>query len=104
HTYQATTGMVSAQYYVQERTNVYLSYGSGFDTPTLNQIIYSPSFVNLGGTNAGNIGLQAARTQQMEIGFKSEISSTVQAKVALFDASTTDDIVIASSNGGKTAY
>ena len=104
HTYQAATGMLSAQYYVQENTNVYISYGSGFDTPTLNQIIYSPSYVNYGGKNTGNIGIDAARTQQVEIGLKSKLSSTAQLDVALFDADTTNDIVIASSNGGKTAY
>ncbi len=105
HTYQATTGMASVQYYVQENTNVYISYGSGFDTPTLNQILYSPNSVaNLSLPNSGNIGLRAARTQQVEIGLKSEISRTAQLKVALFDAKTTDDIVIAASNGGKTAY
>jgi iron complex outermembrane recepter protein len=105
HTYQATTGMASAQYYVQENTNVYLSYGSGFDTPTLNQIIYSSGYVaNNLVPNTGNMGLQAARTQQVEIGFKSEISSTAQVIFALFDANTTDDIVIASSRNGKTSY
>ena len=104
HAYEATTDMLSAQYYVQENANVYISYGSGFDTPTLNQIIYSPSYVNYGGTNLGNIGLNAARTQQLEIGFKSKLSSTAQINIALFDADTTNDIVIASSNGGKTAY
>lgn len=105
HDYQVTTGMASAQYYVQENTNVYLSYGSGFDTPTLSQILYSSGYVaNSAVTNTGNIGLQAARTQQVEIGLKSEISSTAQVSAALFDANTTADIVIASSNNGKTSY
>jgi iron complex outermembrane recepter protein len=104
HKYQAATGMVSAQYYVLDNTNVYASFGSGFDTPTLNQIIYSPANVNFGGVNAGNIGLEAARTRQTEIGLKSRVSAATQLTVALFDANTTDDIVVASSNGGKTAY
>ncbi|MHB8668114.1 MAG: TonB-dependent receptor family protein [Burkholderiales bacterium] len=104
HTYHATTGVVSAQYYVQSRTNVYLSYGSGFDTPTLSQTIYSPSYVNFGTKNTGNVGLQAARTQQLEIGIKSEISASAQVKAAMFDSATSDDIVIAASNGGKSAY
>ena len=106
HTYQATTGMASAQYYLQENTNIYLSYGSGFDTPTLNQIIYSAGYVNATPVvpNTGNIGLQAAHSKQVEIGIKSEISRNGQLIVALFDADTTDDIVVASSNGGKTAY
>jgi len=104
HDYQATTGMLSAQYYIQKNTNVYVSTGSGFDTPTLNQLIYSPNYVNNGGVNNGNMGLLAARTQQVEVGLKSDISETAQLKVALFDTNTTNDIVIASSNGGKTAY
>jgi len=108
HIYQDTTGMASAQYYFQENTNVYLSYGSGFDTPTLNQIIYSQTYVNSATPattpNIGNIGLQAARTQQTEIGLKSQITKNAQIIVALFNADTTNDIVIGASNGGKTAY
>jgi iron complex outermembrane receptor protein len=104
-TYQATIGMASAQYYLQENTNVYLSYGSGFDTPTLNQIFYSAANVNNGAIkNTGNLGLNAARTHQVEVGYKSQISSTALVNVALFDSNTTDDIVISSSNSGKTAY
>jgi iron complex outermembrane receptor protein len=106
HTYQSTTGMASAQYYLQENTNVYLSYGTGFDTPTLNQIIYSTAYVNATPvvTNTGNIGLNAASTQQVELGLKSELSQTTRVIVALFDANTSDDIVVATSNAGKTAY
>lgn len=105
HAYQATTGMASAQYYLQEDTNVYLSYGSGFDTPTLSQILYSQAYVNNSAVpNTGNIGLLAARTRQMEIGLKSEVAGTAQIKVAVFDARTTDDVVIAASNQGRTSY
>ncbi|MGC2166663.1 MAG: TonB-dependent receptor [Gallionella sp.] len=105
HTYQATTGMASAQYYLQENTNVYLSYGSGFDTPTLGQILYSQEYAsNSAVPNIGNMGLLAARTQQLEIGIKSELSQTAQFKAAVYDANTTDDIVIGTSNQGRTSY
>ena len=104
HAYQATTGMAAAQYYLSDNSNVYLSYGTGFDTPTLSQILYSASYVNSAGTNTGNIGLLAAHTRQLEIGYKGEVSSTAQVKVALFDAHTSDDVVISASNSGKTAY
>ena len=71
HAYQATTGMASAQYYLHENTNVYVSYGSGFDTPTLSQILYSQAYANNSAVpNTGNIGLLAARTRQLEIGFQ----------------------------------
>ncbi len=104
HNYRAMTGMASAQYYVRDDSNLYLSYGSGFDTPTLNQILYSPSYVNFAGTNSGNMALQAARTRQVEIGFKSEIPGKAQLRGAVFQADTRNDVVIAASNGGKTAY
>ena len=105
HTYQATTGMASIKYYVQEATHVYLSLGSGFDTPTLNQVFYSPGYVNNNKVpNQGNINLEAARTHQVEIGMKSLLAANAQASVAVFDASTTSELVIASSNGGKTAF
>ena len=104
HTYDAATGMIAAQYYVQDNTNFYVSYGIGFDTPTLSQILYSPDYVNYASKNVGNMGLDAAQTHQAEIGFKSKLSGTAQFNVAVFDARTTNDIVIASSNGGKTAY
>lgn len=104
HTYDATTDMLSAQYYVRDDTNFYVSYGQGFDTPTLNQVIYSPSYVNAGSSNLGNMGINAARTHQTEIGLKSKLSESAQMNIALFDAQTSNDIVVASSNGGKTAY
>ena len=105
HTYQATTSMASIQYYLQEKTNAYLSYGSGFDTPTLNQVFYSPaSLLTVPATNTGNIGLQAARTRQLELGLKSELSATTRMNVAVFDTGTTNDIVVAISNGGRSAF
>lgn len=111
NTYQATTGMAAVQYYPQENTNLYLSFGTGFDTPTLNQAYYSPSYVNglkpdgsSSAVNLGNINLPAARTRQVEIGFKSRLSASAQVIGALFDAKTSNEIVIDSSNFGKTAF
>ena len=105
HTYQATTSMASIQYYLQEKTNAYLSYGTGFDTPTLNQVFYSPAAVaNPALVNTGNIGLDAARTKQLELGLKSEISATTRLNFAVFDTSTTNDIVVAINSGGKSAF
>lgn len=106
HPFKAATGMISAQYYFLDSSNVYISYGSGFDTPTLNQITYSTNYV-LGSTtsNIGNMnGILAARTRQTEIGLKSIATQNLQLNVALFDANTTNDIVVAASRLGKTSY
>ena len=90
---------------MQKKTNVYLSYGTGFDTPTLNQVFYSPAFLaGTNATNTGNIGLEAAKTKQLEVGLKSEISATTRINLALFDTNTTNDIVIVNNSTGRSAF
>jgi len=99
------THMVSMQYYVTEMTNVHLSYGSSFDTPTLNQVLYNSDGTGSSCTTVcSNFGLLAAKTKQVELGLKSKVSPVIQTNVALFNADTSDDIVIGTSNSGKTAF
>lgn len=98
HVYQALTNMVSLQYYLTELSNVYVSYGSSFDTPTLNQVTYNSTF------NGSNFGLSAATTKQVEFGFKSKVSKSAQVNVAIFNANTTNDIVVGASSFGRTAF
>jgi iron complex outermembrane receptor protein len=90
--------MLSAQYYVTENTNVYVSYGSSFDTPTLNQVTYNSAF------NGSNFALLAAKTKQIEFGLKAKVSSGIETNVALFNANTTDDIVVGAANNGRTSF
>ncbi|QWE25549.1 TonB-dependent receptor [Polynucleobacter sp. AP-Elch-400A-B2] len=98
NTYQALTSMMSLQYYLTELSNVYISYGSSFDTPTLNQVTYNSNF------SSSNFGLSAATTKQLEVGFKSKVSKSAQINVALFNANTTNDIVVGASSSGRTAF
>ena len=98
HAYQALTRMVSLQYYLSEVSNVYVSYGSSFDTPTLNQVTYNSSFTG------SNFGLNAATTKQVEIGFKSKLSKSAQIILALFNANTSNDIVVGASSLGRTSF
>lgn len=98
HVYQALTNMVSLQYYFTELSNVYVSYGSSFDTPTLNQVTYNSSF------DGSNFGLSAATTKQIEVGFKSKVSKSAQVNLAFFNANTTNDIVVGASSFGRTAF
>ena len=98
NTYQALTSMMSLQYYLTELSNVYVSYGSSFDTPTLNQVTYNSNF------SSSNFGLFAATTKQLELGFKSKISKSAQVNLALFNANTANDIVVGASSFGRTAF
>jgi iron complex outermembrane receptor protein len=98
HVYQALTNMMSLQYYLTELSNVYVSYGSSFDTPTLNQVTYNSNF------DGSNFGLSAATTKQVEFGFKSKVSKSAQVNLAIFNANTTNDIVVGASSFGRTAF
>ena len=98
NTYQALTSMMSLQYYLTELSNVYVSYGSSFDTPTLNQVTYNSNF------SSSNFGLFAATTKQLELGFKSKVSKSAQVNLALFNANTANDIVVGASSFGRTAF
>ncbi len=103
--FRATTGMLSWQHYLRDDTNVYVSYGSGFDTPTLNQLAYTPAaLINSSVANTGNFSLQAASTHQIELGLKTELAQGVRGQAALFSSKTSNDIVIAASNSGRTAF
>jgi len=96
--------MASVQFYLNEMSNVYVSYGSSFDTPTLNQVFYNAAGTSSCSSVCSNFGLLAAKTKQVELGLKSKVSPGIQTNVALFNADTSDDIVIGTSNSGKTAF
>ena len=102
--YQAMTHMASFQYYLTEASNIYVSYGSSFDTPTLNQVIYNSAGTGTCTSACSNFGLLAAKTRQVEFGIKSKISPMIQTNIALFNANTSDDIVIGTAANGKTAF
>lgn len=103
--YSATTAMASLQHYLRDDTNVYVSWGMGFDTPTLNQVAYSKDYVlNNAVPNTGNFGVQAARTHQVEAGVKSFIGERAKLALALFSTTTANDIVVLASKAGKNAF
>jgi len=104
NSYQAMTHMASVQFYLNEMSNVYVSYGSSFDTPTLNQVFYNAAGTSSCSSVCSNFGLLAAKTKQVEFGFKSKVSPVIQTNIAFFNADTSDDIVIGTSNSGKTAF
>jgi iron complex outermembrane receptor protein len=78
--------------------NVYASAARGFETPTLNEVFYS-------GTGGGfNYRLGAATSTQLEAGAKALVGQDVRVNAALFQVRTQDELVVDSSNGGRTSY
>lgn len=79
-------------------TSVYASYGRGFETPTLNELAYRAD-----GSAGFNRDLRAARSNNFEIGAKAA-GRQLRANLALFAVRTTDDIVVRTNAGGRSAF
>jgi iron complex outermembrane recepter protein len=98
--YSGTTPMMGLTYNVNDRLNLYASWGKGFDVPTLNEIAYNPD-----ATKSGlNFGLKPSSSQQIELGAKAQFSSRSNFQAAVFRAKTEDEIVVLSNNGGRSRF
>ena len=97
-TYSATTPVLGVVYHATEALNLYASAGRGFETPTFNELSYRP-----GGTGL-NFDLRSAYSRQFEIGAKAELSQDWAVNAALFQARTTDELVVLTNAGGRSTF
>lgn len=97
--YEATTPVLGAVLHVSDRLNLYAAAGKGFETPTFNELSYRPD-----GQPGLNFALQPARSRQWEIGVKAEPARDWRINAALFQARTSDEIVVASNTGGRSTF
>ncbi len=79
--------------------STYLSYGRGFETPTLNELAYKPD-----GSAGLNTALKAARSNNYEVGAKADDGDGLRGSLALFSTYTSDDIVVRSNFGGRSGF
>ena len=77
----------------------YLSYGRGFETPTLDELAYRPD-----GNPGLNTALQAARSNNYEVGAKTRLQPGLSATAAAFWTRTSNDIVVQSNFNGRSTY
>jgi iron complex outermembrane receptor protein len=91
-----TAGVV---FRVTPRLSAYASYGRGFETPTLNELAYKPD-----GSAGLNTALKAARSNNYELGAKTDLGPGLRGSVALFSTFTSDDLVVRTNFGGRSAY
>ncbi len=95
-TYQRNTPAFGVLYAFSPELHGYVSAGRGFETPTLTELAYSPA----GGFN---LGLDPATSTQYEAGIKARLD-TLRVNAAVFHIDTDDELVVASSAGGRTTY
>lgn len=97
--YQATNPVLGLTYHANDQLNLYANYGKGFETPTLVEVAYTGA-----GAPSFNTSINASRSQHYELGAKWAPSASSRLDFALFQIDSTDEIVVAVSSQGSTAY
>ena len=96
--FRKTTPAIGIAYEVSPTVNVYASAARGFETPTLGELSYS------GPGGSFGFDLEAARSTQFEVGAKALIGDFTRVNAAVYQVRTSDELVVESSVGGRTAY
>lgn len=97
-TYRKTTPSLGVTYALNPQLNIYASWARGFETPTLNELSYSGPDASFG------FDLEPATSEQYELGIKTLLPGDGNLNVALFHIVTEDELVVASSVGGRTQF
>jgi iron complex outermembrane receptor protein len=82
-----------------EVVHYYVNAGRGFETPTLAELSY-----RAGGASGLNFALKPSRSEQIEAGVKVNTKSGQRIRLAVFDITTRDEIVVNASGGGRTDF
>ena len=96
--FAATSPVLGLVFHAADGLNLYASAGRGFETPTFNELAYRPGGAGL------NFALQPARSRQWEVGAKAMLASEWQLTGALFQARTTDELVVLTNSGGRSTF
>lgn len=97
--YGAVTPAAGVLFRLTPSVNLYANAGRGFETPTFNELFYRPD-----GTTGLNFALQASRSESYEVGVKAFPRADTALNLALVRVDTGNEIVVASSSGGRTTF
>ncbi|XQA78231.1 TonB-dependent receptor family protein [Xanthomonas sacchari] len=97
--YAATTPVAGLVFRVTDDLRLYASAGRGFETPTFNELGYRRD----GGAGLA-LDLDAARSQNLELGAKWRNAAGARWDAALFRATTEDELAVASNTNGRSTY
>ncbi len=97
--YDSINPTVGVVYRLAASSRLYVSYGRGFETPTLNELAYRPD-----GSAGFNTALEPARSNNFEVGAKAVLSRTLYGTVAAFAVDTQNDIVVRTNAGGRSTF
>ena len=90
--------------HMSPRTNIFLNYGRGFETPTLAEIAYERNAVDNLPLGTFNQSIRASKNDQAEFGIKWRPESTQSLSAVFFWVGSTDEIVTDQSASGRTSF
>jgi iron complex outermembrane recepter protein len=96
--YAATHPVAGVSLRIAPSVATYLSYGSGFETPTLNDLAYRSTNGAITGLNTA---LRPARSDHVEWGLKHG-TATLQATLAAFLIRTDNELAVQANSGGRS--
>jgi iron complex outermembrane receptor protein len=97
--YSATSPVAGITFKASDALNLYVSFGSGFETPTLNELSYRTS-----PATGLNFALKPAKSDHVEIGAKAFLGPDVKATAAIFNVKTHDEIGVLTNTGGRSVF
>ena len=97
--YTATLPVVSLMFAPNEDLRIYATAGRGFETPTLNELSYRPN-----GATGLNFALNAARSDNFELGVKLRNTPLGELTAAWFEIRTENEIVTLTNAGGRAIF
>lgn len=96
--YQATTPVMGALWRVTPQLSLYVNAGRGFETPTFAELAYRGD-----GASGLNSTLEAARSGNAEVGLRVRGERHAMS-TAVFHTRTQSELVVASSQGGRSVF
>ncbi|WP_420464901.1 TonB-dependent receptor family protein [Panacagrimonas sp.] len=97
--FSETTPVAGALFRLSPQVHLYGAYGRGFETPTFVELAYRPD-----GSPGLNFDLDAAVTDNTELGAKFRIGPNTRSQIAVFHADTEDELVVATNSGGRSTF
>jgi iron complex outermembrane receptor protein len=97
--YSATLPVFGVLYSISSVAHWYAAASRGFETPTLNELAYSPN-----GATGLNLALRPARSNNYETGIKLRLPSGWRIDTALFGVDTRSEIVTLTNQGGRSTF
>ena len=97
--YGATTPVVGVQFSPADNLRLYGSYGSGFETPSYNELGYRSD-----GQAGLAFNLLPVRSRNVEAGLKWQLTHALEFDAAVFRSDSRNELAVATNQNGRSTY